>query len=304
MIPFARVLNYGNIAPKEFLGISTLVTFDSTGYNPAGRNNTSSCSPNVAGFPYIYFYGGITGTSTYLNDFFYYNTEDNKFYQIPSGTLTALRGAALTYTPDGYIYGFGGGASTNIASTQFFRHKVGTSTIELITNDTGRPEGRYNHAGICIGNEIYYFGGQSDPVRAIIVAYNYVTRTWRTVKSGITTPLLTISPTSTIMFEGLVYMIIGTDLYTFDPVTNNFTLGPVFSPRSTSAGFVIVNEKLYYILNTIVTRRNDDGTWTRMVTNPSAASYTWYGYVSGKLEAYTLFGGGPNDRTTIMYKFT
>lgn len=303
MLPFARMIQYGNVAPKKFLGLSSLISFNTTGYNPSGRNNTSSCSPNVLEFPYIYFYGGITGTTTYLNDFFYYNTDDNKFYQIPSGTLSQLRSTALTYTPDGYIYGFGGSNSSNNASSQFFRHKLGTNVVEIITNDISRPVGRYNHAGVCIGNEIYYFGGQSTSVREVIVAYNYITRTWRTVRGGILTPSMNIEATSVISFEGLVYMIVGSDLYIFDPATNNFTLGPSFSPRVATSGFVIVNEKLYYIMNTLVTMRNDDGSWTRIATNPAAASYTWYGYVAGKREAYTLFGGGPNDRTTIMYKF-
>lgn len=315
MLPFVRMLEYGNIAPSVFLGISEQITFNSTGYNPPGRNYTSSCSTNVEEFPYVYFYGGITGTgggitgtgSTYLNDFFYYNASDNTFYQIPSSNLRNLRSTPLVYTPDGYIYGFGGANSSNNASSQFFRHKVGTNSIEIISNDSGRPPARYNHAGVCIGNEIFYFGGQSSSVKEVIVAYNYITKVWRTVRSGITTPTLNVESPSVIFYEGLVYLVIGSTMYNYDPSTNAFTqVIPSFSPiTSSGAGFIIVDGTLYYILGTFVTKREPNGTWTRIRTNTSSAYYTWYGYIAGKREAYSFFGGGGvNDRSTVMYKFT
>lgn len=305
MLPFARMLEYGNIAPVNFSGVSKEITYDSTGYNAPGRNNTASCSPNIPDYPYIYFYGGITGTSTYLNDFFYYNTSDNKFYQISSGNIAALRACALTYANDGYIYGWGGANSSNSVVNQLFRHRVGSSTIEVITNDTARPQGRYNHAGVCIGNEIYYFGGHTDAAREVIVAYNYITRSWRTIRSGITTPTLNVEPSSVIVFNSLVYIIIGQTLYTFNPANNAFIQETsTYSPVLYNSGFIIVDEMLYNITGAFVTKRQEDGRWVRIASNPVYASYTWYGYVYGKLEAYTLFGGGANTKSAIMYKFT
>ena len=307
MIPFVRILNYGNVAIEKFKGVITQLT-PGAGYQPAGRNNTASalCTVNNR----IYFYGGLNAGGTYLNDIFYYDMLTNRYTQLSSTGIGAYRSAGMCYCPaDGYIYSFGGANTANVAQTQFFRINVNTGAVALVTGDTNRPTGVFGQTILCAGNFLFFFGGGSSVARQTINAYNVVTKQWSVPRTGVTTPDIIGGTNCSIIFNNKLYIACTDGLYDFNTTTYALTKMP-YQPSSYNSGcysFIIKGELYFmnnYSTNTLSKYNTSDGTWSIVgtINHGLEIASGWSGYTEDN--GFILFGGDINERSNRIRKIS
>jgi|AGFT01.1.fsa_nt_gi Kelch motif. len=307
MIPFARILEYGNKAKVLFKGIIQQLT-PGAGYQPVGRNNTCSalCTTNNR----IYFFGGLNAGGTFLNDLFYYDMLLNRYTQLSSTGLGAYRSAAMSYcAADGYVYCFGGANAANQGQTQFFRINVSTGAMALVTGDTNRPAGKFSQTVICKNNELFFFGGGSTADRQVITKYNVTTKVWTVVRTGVTSPDLIGGPNCAIVYNDKMYVAANDGLYEFNTTSYILTKMPNQPASFTSGGYSFVIRGDWYFMNNYGTNalskyNSADGTWSVVGTiNHGTELFSgWNGYTDEN--GFVLFGGAANERSTRIRKIS
>lgn len=166
MIPFARMLEYGNIVSViNNMGTRTLITPSpsptarfSFGYTTLGNS--------------AYLYGGAVVGSDYNNEFWRFDSTTETWTQLQSGLLSMHGSGLAAY--NGKVYMFGGHTGTTV--NRFFIYDIESNTWTENTTSINPPTARHHCRFVSTGNGKLYLWGSLNGSE--LYSYDIASNTW------------------------------------------------------------------------------------------------------------------------------
>lgn len=171
MLPFSRLLKYGNVRKDNNTGTRTQIF---PAVSPSARFSFGYTSLDGYG----YMYGGAVVGNDYNNEFWRFNTSTEVWEQLPSGTL-AMHGSGLAGY-NGKIYMFGG--YTGSMQNRFFIYDISSSTWTENTTSINKPSARHHCRFVSTGNGKLYLWGSNGGSQ--LFSYDIASDTWTTLTSS------------------------------------------------------------------------------------------------------------------------
>lgn len=183
MLPFSRILEYGNVAPlSSFTGKYQDVTYNAM----SARAEMGYCTTSTGD---IYALGGVN-SNAYYRDFWKYNASTdtwNSLLQHPQGTRGA---SALAHdSVNDTIYVFGGSSGIPSLSTKrndMYRYNISTNTWSSVIVGTGTiPAARVHCTMQYYNSKLYLFGDYYTQGAAnTLHSYDISTNAWSTLSTS------------------------------------------------------------------------------------------------------------------------
>lgn len=280
MLPFGRMIEYGNSIPIKNGGIRTEVLLGQT--NPSARYSFGYTSYDNYG----YIYGGAILGNAYNNEFWRYNFSTNVFDQLPSGILST-HGSALCYH-NNKIYMFGG--YTGSVSNRFFVYDIISNTWSENTTSINKPSGRHHSRFIDGSNgKLYLYGSDNG---SELYSYEVSTDSWIQLSNSPVVNNLAGDMCSD-----------GQNLYTNDCIYNIGT--NTWLRINSSMGrmtYSTYDKNIYCVSGGILQRYNSSNNIWETVGNNISNSISRGSLYSYNNELYYLYGFS-NAPTNKIYKF-
>ncbi|WEM33569.1 hypothetical protein EJP02_508 [Escherichia phage EJP2] len=167
MLPFVRMLEYGNVA-EVFATNRGIRSAFTTSPVPPAKNNfgyTYDAKSNTA-----YIFGGIQNAVMGDNQLWSFNLSTRTWLQLANAPVSTFGSALCFY--EGKIYLFGG---TGNGANNFYVYNISTNTWILNTNSIGKPNQLAYSKMITAGDKIYLWGS---PTNNSLYSYTPSTNTW------------------------------------------------------------------------------------------------------------------------------
>ena len=284
MLPFARMLEYGNAIPDTNKGVRTQIVSDPS---PSARYSFGYTSFNGIG----YFYGGATAGAVYTNDFWKFDTSTEKFTQLQNGLLS-MHGSALA----GYgnkIYMFGGNSGS--LQRRFFVYDIGTDTWTENTTSINVPTARHHCRMVSTSDAKLYLWGSNGGSELFM--YDIGTDTW--------TKLASSSITNEVNGDMVTD---GTYLYCQGSNGQKYSLSSgTWSPMASMIGRMVYNpynSAIYCVNNERLYMYNKThNTWTEVGLNTSIGISRGALYTSDNSPRVYSTYGYRTSPTDVIYRF-
>ncbi|MED6536189.1 hypothetical protein VWI13_01685 [Escherichia coli O157] len=294
MLPFGRMLSYGNTINNGFSGIYELL--EPTGTIPSPMRYPLTCTDQT----YIYCTRGTTTDGNIDGLMIYrYNPVLNDFSTLV--TIDSTHNAGTMEYYNGRMYIFGGSGPSELMSvygTDGTRYSWGSSTVSSV----------YNIASCLVGSKMYVFGGNVNKFYIIDLDTKVILT--KTMPSGY----------SWVMYCGCVAynektnsisIVYGNDLYIYNVSTEIFTKYagsvPVSTTGSSNPYLCYFNERIYLFRGGNVGYYDTNtNSWVMIstVSVPSVSFAIGIEVISdGKTSTvYTFFGGTINAKGNAVHK--
>ena len=171
MIPFSRMIKYGNIAVEINTGTRTLIT---PSPSPTARYSFGYATLG----DYAYLYGGAVVGSGYNNEFWKFDSTTETWTQLSSGVLSMHGSGLAAY--DGKVYMFGG--NTGSLTNRFFVYDIASDTWTENTTSINKPTARHHCRFVSTGDGKLYLWGSDGGSE--LYSYNINTNTWLKLTSS------------------------------------------------------------------------------------------------------------------------
>lgn len=202
MLPFPRMLEYGNEVDFSFMGNYEAKTYSAMSI----RAEMGFCTTSTGE---IYALGGVNG-GTYYRDFWKYNPGTDTWSSLLQHPQGNRGGAAMAHDPiNNTIYVFGGSTGIPALGTQrndMYRYNISTNTWSAAISQGGTiPAARVHAQMKYLNGKLYLFGGYYTEASAkTISVFDIATNTWTSLTPC---PYAMSYASSTVM--------IGTDMLAF-----------------------------------------------------------------------------------------
>lgn len=309
MLPFARMLEYGNVRPVyENTGKYELQTL--TAPVPASRFAPALCSDGS----FIYGYGGLgpagTNGST-RTDLWRFDYRDNSFRTIASNLDGQRTNAGIAYYNQ-KIYVLGYNFNSGSTYDTFFTYNLSTGQKANISGDTGRPTSYADYEIVVQGDIFYVMHSNTN----ILYVYNVTSNTWSS--SNVIGFNKASGKSKMCLLNGKLYIIgrlynnflVQYDLST--KITTNMPVPPGVTNESTVNSFYVqaVQDELYAFVQSIVYKFNfDTNTWV-LVNDSNKITINTTSYINSpnpldKAAVYSFNDSGvSNVASTRVYKIS
>lgn len=304
MIPFVRILKYGNTEKRTgFKGnyVSTTYSAMST------RAEMGFCTTSTGD---IYAMGGVNG-STYYRDFWKYSSSTDTWSSLTAFPPSTRGGAAMAYDPiNNAVYSFGGSTGVPALSNKrndLYRYDVSSNAWALVSPSGTIPGARVHGAMSYYNAKLYLFGSYYTEAVALTAAvYDISTNTWTALSSA---PYAMAYGSNTVMVgsDMIAVGVSGSTYYLMRYSTENDTWS-IVSTTTNPIG------RIAYYRGIIVAFGFNNGT---MYTSDLSSSWENMGTISTYLVDCNIFSnigdnfiltlGGKNSTagtTTAAYKLT
>lgn len=165
MIPFARLLKYGNNAIISNSGTRTLIT---PVPSPTARFSFGYTSLGTD----AYLYGGAVVGSDYNNEFWKFDGTTETWTQLQSGLLSMHGSGLAAY--NGKVYMFGGYTGSLI--NRFFVYDIASNTWGENTTSINPPTARHHCRFVSTGDGKLYLWGSLNGSE--LYSYDIASNTW------------------------------------------------------------------------------------------------------------------------------
>lgn len=182
MIPFARIVKYGNviIPQNSFLGNYEAQTYSAM----STRAEMGFCAASTGE---IYAMGGVL-TNTYYRDFWRYNPSTNNWTQLAQFGSNRSAPAMAFDDVNNRVYSFGGSTSLPAGGSMqndLYVYNVSTNAWSLVNTLGTKPAARLHASMVCYDNKLWLFGSYSTLAAANTASvFDISTSTWTTLATS------------------------------------------------------------------------------------------------------------------------
>lgn len=307
MLPFARMVQYGNLAPVyENTGKYELQTL--TDPIPLSRSGPALCSDGS----FIYGYGGYGPAGTYgstRTDLWRFDYSDNSFWTITSNLDGQRTSAGIAYY-NNMLYFIGYEFNSGTTYGTFFTYNLSSGQKANILGDTGRPTAFADYEIIVNDNLFYVMHSAS----STLYVYNVTSNTW---SNSIVVGFNKASGKSKMcLLNGKMYIIgrlYNNFLVQYDLSTNstvNMPVPPGVTNESTVRPFyvqAVMNELYAFVQSTVYKFNFNTNAWV-LVNDTNNIIINKTSYInspnpSDKASVYSFNDSGASDAaSTRVYK--
>ncbi|QOI71400.1 putative kelch-like protein [Erwinia phage pEa_SNUABM_12] len=290
MLPFARIVEYGNVAPPKKKLNGDVEVLNPVPV-PAARRNAGACSAQGK----IYIFGGYTGTI--LKTMQVYDPSDNTFTNL-TATPNGRYSTTLSYY-NGFIYMYSG--NRNVAgdnNNDFWKYEISTDTWTSLST-TGYGNGGSDAYLCTAGDYLYVVSGDGSNQ---LYRYNPNLDEWNQLTS---VPVNISTNGGACSSDTHIFAMSGGVIYKYDISTDMWEMKASQNTVITSRLCYIDGYVYAYGTGTLMVYDVNADSWSSFNPSPSYNA-TQNCLVSmykedGTPSVYSLFGGGV---TSSVYRFT